>query len=83
MQDRPARQQENIEGPDLTAGALDVSLCALDIAAGSQAAAPCKAQGVLSISHAPLSNAQHKYGAWNLRDNEFNLQVPCAFLPIS
>lgn len=64
---------ENTVGPDLLVGAHGVSLCALAIATVSQAVAPCKAQGVLSISHAPLSNAQHKYGAWNLLDNKINL----------
>ncbi len=57
----------------LMVGAHGVSLGALAIATVSQAVAPCKAQGVLSISHAPLSNALHKYGAWNLLDNKINL----------
>ena len=60
----------NTVGPDLLVGAHG-ALCALAIATVSQAVAPCKAQGV-SLS-SPLSNAQHKYGAWNLLDNKINL----------
>ena len=67
------QNHQNPGGPDFWEGAHGVSLCALAIATVSQAVAPCKAQGVLSISHAPLSNALHKYGAWNLLDNKINL----------